>query len=310
MRSVLGWFGRHAGAAMGAGVFIGLLVPPLATAARPLLPVAVVGLLVLASARIDPAALRVEASRPLRLVLTCAALLVVAPVLVWLAGQALALPPVLAAAMVLGASLPTLFAAPAIALVLGLDAVLMLSVVIVTALAAPFALALVAGPVLSLELTVSPFAMMLRLAALILGCFAAGLALRRVAGARRIEALRAPLDGIAVILLLLFAVAIMHGVPAAFAADPARVALWVAAAFGLNLGLQAAAAVGALALGLERRRALTLGFAGGNRNLGLLLAVLPASADPGLALFLAMGQFPIYLLPGLLAPVYRWALRA
>ena len=63
--------------------------------------------------------------------------------------------------------------------------------------------------------------------------------------------------------------------------------------------------MGTSAPGHGARRALTLGFACGNRSLGLLLAVLPASADPGLGLFLALGQFPIYLLPGAMAPLYR-----
>ena len=63
------------------------------------------------------------------------------------------------------------------------------------------------------------------------------------------------------------------------------------------------AALAALPLG--GHRALSLGFAAGNRNLGLLLAILPATADPALALFLALGQFPIYLLPWLMTPLYR-----
>jgi BASS family bile acid:Na+ symporter len=51
--------------------------------------------------------------------------------------------------------------------------------------------------------------------------------------------------------------------------------------------------------------ALTLGFAGGNRNMGLILAVLPATADPDITLYFALAQFPMYVYPALLKPLVR-----
>jgi BASS family bile acid:Na+ symporter len=43
----------------------------------------------------------------------------------------------------------------------------------------------------------------------------------------------------------------------------------------------------------------------GNRNMALYLAVLPASADPKIALFFALVQIPLFLSPFLLGPIYR-----
>ena len=40
----------------------------------------------------------------------------------------------------------------------------------------------------------------------------------------------------------------------------------------------------------------------GNRNMALYLAVLPAAADPRIALFFALCQFPLFLSPFLLRP--------
>ena len=51
--------------------------------------------------------------------------------------------------------------------------------------------------------------------------------------------------------------------------------------------------------------ALTAGYCSGGRHNALLLAVLPASADADIFLFIAAVQFPIYMIPTLLQPVYR-----
>jgi BASS family bile acid:Na+ symporter len=52
---------------------------------------------------------------------------------------------------------------------------------------------------------------------------------------------------------------------------------------------------------------MTLGFAGSNRNMGIILAVLPASSDPDIMLYFALAQFPMYVYPVLLkALVGRW----
>jgi hypothetical protein len=63
-------------------------------------------------------------------------------------------------------------------------------------------------------------------------------------------------------------------------------------------------AAGTLAF-LDRRVALTAGYCSGGRHNALLMAVLPASVDADVFLFIAAVQFPIYLIPTLLQPVYR-----
>ena len=56
---------------------------------------------------------------------------------------------------------------------------------------------------------------------------------------------------------------------------------------------------------LDRRVALTAGYCSGGRHNALLMAVLPASVDVYIFLFIAAVQLPIYLVPTLLQPVYR-----
>jgi BASS family bile acid:Na+ symporter len=79
---------------------------------------------------------------------------------------------------------------------------------------------------------------------------------------------------------------------------------FVIAAFVANIVLQMLGTGAALAMG--RRAALTVGFASGNRNMGLLLAVLPQSSAPEVLLFFAVAQLPIYMLPAALGPAYRY----
>jgi BASS family bile acid:Na+ symporter len=55
--------------------------------------------------------------------------------------------------------------------------------------------------------------------------------------------------------------------------------------------------------------ALTIGLCSGNRNLAVVIAVLPAGVHPDILLYFAMMQFPIYMLPALQVPLYRQVLK-
>ena len=59
----------------------------------------------------------------------------------------------------------------------------------------------------------------------------------------------------------------------------------------------------------DLRTALTAGYCSNGRNNALLMAVLPAAADPDIFLFIAAVQVPIYVIPILLQPIYRRLLR-
>jgi len=53
------------------------------------------------------------------------------------------------------------------------------------------------------------------------------------------------------------------------------------------------------------KTAATVGFALGGRNMAPAMAVLSTAVPPETWLFFAVLQFPIYLLPMLLKPIYR-----
>ncbi len=52
-------------------------------------------------------------------------------------------------------------------------------------------------------------------------------------------------------------------------------------------------------------RALTLGLVAGNNNIGIVVAALADHAPERFLVYVAMAQFPIYLLPALQRLVYR-----
>lgn len=303
LTSALQTLTRHAAIVLAVGVFAGLALPELAAVMRPLLPPSVVGLLYLALLRIDWLELVGHVSRPLAGGLLCAWFLLAVPVLVWLVVKLLGVETGLATALILAAACPPIVSGPAMALLLRLDAPLMLASVVSASLLAPLTIVAVSSWLVGMDLNIDAPGLFLRLAVLIGGCVLAALLTRRFLGPARLARLNYPLDLASILLLLIFAIAIMAGVTDLARRDPWHVLLFVGAAFAANILLQLLGTLAASAMG--RRAALTVGFASGNRNMGLLLAVLPAGAAPDAVLFFAVGQLPVYILPALLGPLYR-----
>ena len=303
LAGALGWLGRHGKAILAAGVFLGLAVPPLAQLLRPLLTPSVVLLLALTLLRMDWTVLSAHLKRPLRVFLLIAWLLIASPALMAAATSLAGLPAGLAEAMLLWAASPPLIAAPAIAVLLGLEGGLAIVGTVLATFVMPLTLPplalLLAGVDLGLDVT----GLFLRLALLTFGALVIALVGRRAFGAAAIAAHPQRIDGAIVATLLVFAVAAMDGITTAAIAEPLRVGGFVAAAFAANLSFQALGAL--ISARLPRRTALALGVTSGNRNLAILVGSLGAAVPPDVFLYFAVGQLPIYLLPGLLAPIYR-----
>jgi BASS family bile acid:Na+ symporter len=219
---------------------------------------------------------------------------------------ALGMPDSLRQALVLMAASSPIVSSVAIALIVGLDASLaIVAVLVATALVPltlpPLALALLG---VSLDLAIGPF--MVRLAALVGSAFGVAWLIRRVVPEARLASGREWLDGLTVVNLVLFGLAIMDGVTAYGIERPAYVLGATAAAFAFNLLLQVAG--GLVFRPLGRRRALTVALLSGNCNMGLVLVALEGRAPFEVTVFFALAQIPMYTLPALLAPWYRRAL--
>lgn len=299
----LAFIGRHATLMLAGGVFVGVALQDAAAALRPLLPLFIFALTAATMLRIDWPKLIAHARRPGRVALVVGWSLILSPLLVALPALLLPLPPALRQSLILCAAAPPISSAAAFALLLGLDAQLALLVSVVATLLVPLTLPPLALALIGLELDIGVAELSLRLALFIGGAFVLALVLRQLLGARRLEGWAHEVNGINVVLMVLFATAIMDGIPGVVAERPGTALLYTVAAYGLNLGLQALGGFAFLWMG--RNQAVTVAVASGNNNLGIVWANLGAAASGDLMLYFAVGQLPIYTLPALLAPLYR-----
>lgn len=303
----LEWAAGRGGFLFPASLALGLVLPPLAAAIRPHLSLIVLALTFAILLRIDLAAVLRELRRPGPVLAVSALVLLVSPPLVWAAGRLLGLDAGLAAALVVTACAPPITSAPAFARIMGLDAGLALAAAVAGMVATPFTAPPLALAFAGLDLALSVQAMALRLGLFIGLPLAAAIAVRRLAGAALDRRARAT-EGATVLLLALFATGVMDGVTALALGQPSRAASMLAAAFALNAALFALGTVLFLAAGMQRR--LTAGLLLGNRQMALMLAVLPEAAPDDVTLFLAVAQLPLYLNPFLLRPLLRRLLPA
>ena len=299
--------GRHATSLLPLALLLGIVFQDFAAAMKPLVTPLVIVLLALALTGADWTALLGALRRPWRGLAVVAVGMVVLPVLAAPLLAVLPISPGLAMALSLMGCCPPLTSMPAVAGFLGLDRAQAMLITVAGTLAMPFTAPPLALLLFDLDLKIPPFDMALRLVGLMGSGIALSLLLR--AAIRRHRATAGPaLNGVAVLVLLLFAIPIMDGAGVRLANETWRTLGFVAWSSLLTLAYIAAMAL--LFLPFGWRFALTAAYGGGSRNNALLLAILPASVDPDFFLFIAAVQVPIYTVPSLMAPLCRRLLTA
>jgi len=297
MTALLVWLGRHATEALLAGFLLMPFLPIPAELVRPVLPALVVLVIGLGVARQDlrlPALAQLFDRRTLcRLgllqlaVQPLAALLagVVAGLCHWPAAVTLAVLGFLAA--------PPLSSGPNVALMLGYDFRLSLRLMLLGTMLSPLLVPLslgLAGVHAGFPVTV----LALRVLAVLGGGILLGLALQKIVGTSRIARNPEIFNGISALGMIAFLVPLLAGARQAVAARPGLTLGLLALGLLLNLGGNLA--VRALAARrMDGPAARSMGLAFGNRNVSLVLAILPP--DPTFTLFVAAAQLPIYATP-------------
>ncbi|WP_424134424.1 bile acid:sodium symporter family protein [Roseomonas chloroacetimidivorans] len=303
LRLALEWFARHGGVLLAAGIFAGLLTPPLAAAMRDVVTPSVAGLTTLVLLRIDPAQVLGYLRRPVLVTALLAWVLLASPVLAFAVARLTGLDPALAAGLVIMATGPAAISSPAFARMVGLDGEVSLVVAVLSTLLVPFTAPPLALGLLGIDLSISVPALMGRLALLVGMPLALAVLIRRMTPPVVLDRWGKAVDGTVVLLVVIFGFGIMDGVLARLLAAPGFVLGGAALAFGGSFALNAAAALAFRAAG--QPLGLTAGLLSGNRNTALFFAVLPAATDPKILLFFALCQFPLFLTPFLLRPFYR-----
>ncbi len=132
-------------------------------------------------------------------------------------------------------------------------------------------------------------------------------ALRRALGLERLKRNADLLGGLNVVLLVIFAIAVMDGVTARLLADPRYI--------GMLLGLACvmAAVLHATGFALFHRAGIAGSYGAailsGNRNMGLMLVVTAGTAGEAFSLYVGIAQIPMYFAPLALTPFLKRSLR-
>jgi BASS family bile acid:Na+ symporter len=310
----LAWLGRNGTRAVGVSILAGIALPPLGALVRPYFAETVVALLILSFLRVDPQALRAQWLRPRLLIGATVWTMLALPILVlallsaiasgsepgsWQRGLFLAL--------VLQAVAPPIFSSPSLAALIGLNGAISLGLLIACTALTPFTAPALVAAFFGADVTLSPLALGIRLALMLAGAAVAATVIRAFAGKPWVERQRERIDGLSVIVLFLFAVALMGDVLQSAIARPPVVLGMIALSFAVSLLLSALTALAFVRAGWSR--ALTLGHSAGSRNMGLMLAAAAGAVPELVWLYIGLAQLPIYLLPLLFEPLSRRLLR-
>jgi bile acid:Na+ symporter, BASS family len=286
---------------------VGLFVPPLAALFRHVITPTVFLLMVLVLLRVDPVQVLAYLRRPLLVLGLLAFLMVACPVLAWVLMGLFGISGGLAAGLVVVATGCAATSSPAFARLVGLDGEIALVVSLLSTLLVPFTAPPLALGLMGIDLAISLSGLMLRLGLLVGLPLVISIILRRLMGPARLAHWGRSVDGAVVLLVVFYGFGVMDGILWRLLAEPALVLGGIALAF---VGMLTLNLVTALAFwGVGQRLALSAGLLSGNRNMALFLAVLPAATDPHILLFLVLCQFPLFLSPFLLRPIYARLLR-
>ncbi|MGB7204573.1 MAG: hypothetical protein WBD37_03760 [Anderseniella sp.] len=303
IRKSLEWVGHYGTWLMPAGIIIGCLFQPLAELLRPLLPATVFFMLTIVLSRMDIERALVHLRNPKIFLISLVWGFLVLPLLFVFVLQFVPVSPGLRAALIIYATSPPNYAAAALAFVMSLDGALTVATIFAATALHPVITPAFTDAFTPDVITVSGIDLGIRLALLIGGASATAFALSKYLGPARRKASSGIFDGLNVLIMVVFAIALMDGIPARMIAQPGYAFALVCLATGLHLGLNALTALLFYVTGVQR--ALTLGYAHAGRNIAVVMSVLGSDAPADAWLFFAMLQFPIYCLPMLLKPFYN-----
>ncbi|MEM8742441.1 MAG: hypothetical protein AAGE13_13220 [Pseudomonadota bacterium] len=256
---------------------------------RPVLPALLCLVLGLSMARLDlREALRAAAGRAGQLVGLTLLLMPLWALVLWLLGAAL--PPEWRALLVYTAMAPPIASAAGLAFMMGLNARLALELTVLAMAATPLLGPLMIALLVEAAPPIGPGLLAGRLFLTILGGAVLAMAIRALAGPRRIAAAGRSFDGVVALAMAAFFISLFDGFAGLVRANPPQAAGLAGLALVLNTGTALICA--ALARrGLSAPDAGALGLLAGNRTVALYVAVLPP--DPLLQLYTAIYQIPM-----------------
>ena len=309
----LAWLGKWAEIALILSLGLAVLLPWLANILRDWLSIIVLVMLTVPLMRLDGGALlRREWRNPRQIIIILVLMLVATPILIALIVPHFTASIVLLQGLVIASASPTLISVSAIGFLLGLDSGLAMLLIVLATLLAPLTIPLIVATLLGIDLAITPLALGIRMGGILLGAILLATLIRRIVGLERITERGKSLDGVTVIMMAIFAIAVFDGVGVALLERPGTMLTMAGVAFAFCLALQGIGYGCARVIfwisgfsgeaGATRNRLATIALCWGYRNMALAFAALPAGTE--LNLYFAMMQLPIYLMPFIVRVLY------
>ena len=312
MQRALNWLAAKGTILLPLSLLLGLFWQDLAAFARPALTPTVFLMLAVLMTRVDMEDALAQIREPLIPIIGLIWAVVVMPFIfagvLWFLdkGAGVALSGGVVLALFFWASSPPIFSSAPLSYIMRLDGTLavgfLLAAIAIHPIVTPFFTALFTGG----SVTISPLELGWRLAVLIGGAAVCSLVARAWLGREKLRKYGSAMDGLNVVGMIVFALAIMDGIAARLLESPLYAAVLMVFVFCLALAVHAVTT--ALFWRSGKRRALTIGFSTGGRNIAMAVGALGASVPADTWLFFAIIQFPIYILPAMLLPIYNWLL--
>lgn len=288
-----------------AGLLIGIALPDLAQSLQPYIPQAAALMLFVTALRIGPREAVGKLGEIRASLLVIIAFQIAVPclfaILFKLAGFS---GPVANAAILVAAAAP-IAGSPNLVLMTGNDPAPALRLLIAGTALLPFTIfpAFILWPAFG-----DPGAVLfsaLRLLALIGGAtvlaFGVRVALLKTPSPSTLQAI----DGLSVVVMAFVVIGLMADFGSVLLERPGALVAMLATAFAISFGLQLSLFFGTRAVGLRDGNEVAYAITGGNRNVMLFIAALPAVLTAPLLLFIACYQIPMYLTPLLLGRLYK-----
>jgi hypothetical protein len=298
----------HARACLLAGLAAGLLLPGLAQALVPWLPVMVAVLLTVTALRIGHEATLGAVSDLRWGVASVVVLQMLVPLamlsLLTLAG--LQDTPA-ALAIVLTSAAPAITGSVNLALLLRQDAGRMMQILVLGTAAFPLTVLPILGALPQLGQPGAVIWSAIMLLMVITLSTSSGFAIRALFFPSPSEAQIKALDGLSVLAFSFIVIGLMAALNPALRADPVNVLHWALLAFAICYLLQLAVLL-VLRGSAMKPLAGPLALGAGNRNIAIFLVALPPDVLAPLMIFIGCWQLPMYLTPMLLPRLYAWAL--
>lgn len=302
----LTWLGRLGPKAVAPLVVIGILCPWLGRLLTPFVSEAVFLLLCTSFLRVNMTSARAYLQRPYLVLAAVGWTAIVIPLLIGAIGLLLGLDekaPHLFLALILQAVASPIMSAPAFALLLGLDGTLVLVIMFFSTALLPISAPLIAKIFVATALTIPPMEIAIKLAGMSFGAAAVGFILRHAAGRQAIARHNDKINGFNILVLFVFAAAIMKDVGIRILNAPILTLSYTICAFTVFFALFFLSFLVFQPAG--KKRALALGLMVSQRNMGLMLAATGGALPELTWLYIALAQFPIYFSVRLFQPFVK-----